>query len=317
MRMQGIRSYAINMELGERVKGHLCIIAANTIFGISIPVTKYLLNGFVSASFLTACRIGGAFALFWTASLFVKDARVSVRDLGMLFACALTGVVFNQGLFVFALGITSPVDASVIMTATPFFVLGISVLFLNDTVTRRKLLGIGVGASGAVWLVSANAPGAGIGTVQGDMMILFVAFCVSIYFVMSKPLTAKYGPVTILKWMFLFSVLVLLPFAPQAVASEGSVKSAIGPWEVAGILHVVVAGTFIAYLLLPMGIKRMRPTTVSMYIYLQPIVASAAGIAAGQDVFTFPKLAASILVFTGVYIVTTSPRSPAFAPELK
>lgn len=305
------------MDIGERVKGHICIIAANAIFGISIPVTKYLLRDFVSPSFLTACRIAGAFVLFWIASLFVKDVRAAPRDLFILFLCALSGIVFNQGLFVFALGITSPVDASVIMTATPFFVLIISALFLNDTVTRRKLLGIGVGASGAIWLVSGSASGAGSGSVGGDLMVLFVAFCVSIYFVISKPLTAKYGPVTILKWMFLFAALALFPFAPHAVDSEASIKAPLGFWEIAGILHVVVAGTFVAYLLLPMGIKRMRPTTVSMYIYLQPIVASVVGIAAGQDVFSLSKLLASILVFGGVYIVTTSPRTPPPASDLK
>lgn len=297
----------------ERVKGHLCVLATNVIFGIFIPISKYLMRDYTSPLCLTLCRFIGATLLFWTASMFIKDNRVSLRDLAWFFFFALTGIALNQGVFIFALGLTSPVDASVILTATPFSALFVSVLLARDVVTRRKLFGICVGAAGAVWLLTsaAGAGNVGSGSLGGDLLVFFATVNAAVYFVTAKPFTLKYSPITIMKWMFLFATLMFLPFAKDAFFAEESVRNPLGFWEIGGLLYVVIAATFVAYLLQNMGIKRIRPTTVAMYIYVQPVVSSAVAIFVGQDTFSWTKLFASALVFLGVYIVTTSPRTHA------
>lgn len=297
--------------VSERVKGHVCILAANVIFGVYIPVSKYLLKDFASPLFMTMCRMFGAAALFWLASLFVKDAKPSKRELAWFFVFALCGVLLNQGLFMYALGKTSPIDASVILTATPFAALFISYIYLKDPITRRKLLGIAVGAAGAIWLVMGahGASGGGAGSAYGNMLVVFTTVCAASYFVLSKPLAAKFSAITIMKWMFLFASLMLMPLAPQGFAGDDSIKATFGFGECAALFYVVVFATFVAYLLLAQGIKRIRPTTVSMYIYVQPIVSSAVAIFVGQDSFSWAKLVAASLVFFGVYLVTSAPRT--------
>ncbi len=296
----------------ERVKGHLCVLTANTIFGVFIPVSKYLMSGHISPYALTMFRMLGAAVLFWTASLFVREKRVDFKTLCWFFFFALTGIVLNQGLFIFALGHTSPTDASVILTATPFAALFISAAYLGDKITRRKLAGIFTGAAGAVWLITTAAGGGaagGSGSIFGDGLVLFTTVCAATYFVVSKPLAKVYSPITMMKWMFTFSTLVFAPFFWWTSGGELAGLGALSAWDWTGVAYVVAGATFVAYMLLPMGIKRMRPTTVAMYIYVQPIVSSVVAIAVGQDAFMWSKLFASALVFAGVYVVTSSPRA--------
>lgn len=299
------------MAISERAKGHICVLTTNLMFGVFIPISKYLMHGFMSPLFVTICRFIGATVLFWTASLFIKDRKVAPKDLLWFFFFALFGIVFNQGVFIFALGMTSPVDASVILTATPFSAMAVAAILVGDPLTKRKLFGAGVGAAGAVWLLlSASDGGLGSGSVSGDLLVFTATVCAAIYFVTAKPLTLKYSPITIMKWMFLFSTLMFIPLMPKAFASEDSIKATLGVCEIAGLAYVVGGATFLAYLFQNMGIKRIRPATVAMYIYVQPVVSSAIAVFVGQDSFSWSKLFASFLVFAGVYIVTTSPRTP-------
>lgn len=304
-----------HMEISERAKGHICVLTTNLMFGVFIPISKYLMTDFASPLFITMCRFIGATILFWTASFFIKDNKVAPKDLLWFLFFALTGIVFNQGLFIFALGLTSPVDASVILTATPFSAMAVAALLVGDPLTKRKLAGACVGAAGAVWLLlSASGGGLGSGSVSGDLLVFLATVSAAVYFVTAKPLTLKYSPITIMKWMFLFSTIIFIPFVPKAYFSEDSLKAALGGWEVAGLLYVVCGATFLAYLFQNMGIKRIRPATVAMYIYVQPVVSSEIAVMVGQDTFSWGKLFASFLVFAGVYIVTTSPRT---AEQLK
>lgn len=296
----------------ERLQGHACIFAANVIFGVYIPVSKCLVAGCVSGEVLTLARMWGAAALFWLASAFVKGDRVGRRDLGLMFVFSLFGVVMNQGVFICGLGMTSPVDASVIVTMTPLMVLLISAAFMGDPVTARKSAGVLSGAAGAIWLVlSAGSSAGAAGTVSGDLLILLSGFSSAVYFAMSKPLTSRHSPVTLMKWMFLFASAMLLPVTPSVLCAPGAFKGSFG-WEAAAMLSYVVAGaTFLTYLLIAMAIKRMRPTTMAMYNYIQPFVASMVAIWLGQDSFSWQKAAAAALVFAGVYLVTSAPPARA------
>ena len=69
---------------------------------------------------------------------------------------------------------------------------------------------------------------------------------------------------------------------------------------------MVIFATFLGYLLIPIGQKVLRPTTLSMYNYLQPVVASFLAVAIGIDTFGIEKALSGVLVFAGVYIVTQS-----------
>lgn len=237
---------------------------------------------------------------------FPPRQRVTHRDLGLLAVCGLCGVGINQLLFVVGLRMTSPVDGSIIASATPIFALLLAAVILREPVTKRKLLGMG----GGLLLVFGSAHAASGGSsVLGDTMIAVNYMVYALYLVLSRSLAEHYSAVTIMKWMFLVATVALFPFSAGELGHIATLHaSAFQPMQLYGLLYVTVGSTFIAFLLVTCSLKSLRPTTVSMYNYVQPMVACVVAIAIGQDVFSILKLGSLLLVFTGVYLVTTSRR---------
>ncbi len=296
------------MPTSDKLKGHLLILAANILFAINMPVSKYLLPLHVTPQALTIMRMAFAAVMFWISSLFVPYQKVTPKDLGLLFICALCGVGFNQGLFIWGLNFTSPVDASIIATAVPIFVMILAAFILKEPITGKKASGVLIGVAGAVSLIlQADRGDGGESSLTGNLMIMFSGFIYSIYLVLSKPLTSRYSAVTMMKWMFLFSTLSVMPFTLGRVWQSPAFHHPAPDYgELGALLFVLFGATFIPYLLIPMALKRIRPTTVSMYNYIQPIVASFIAVWAGQDSLSPWKFLSAALVFVGVYLVTRS-----------
>lgn len=291
----------------ERIQGHLLILSANLIFGLNTPISKWLLTEKLDASLHTMLRMFIAGLLFWIASLFVERQKVPLSDLLKLMVCGLCGIAINQYLFIVGLSVTSPVDASVIVTSTPIFVMIFAAFILKEPITLLKCGGVFMGAMGAIWLIiSAGGDSGARSSIWGDMLALISSFIYSFYFVISKPLAQKYSAVTMMKWMFLFGFIALIPFNYRSVFFFEGVKADLDFKAIGAIFYVCVFATFLAYFLIPMAIKRIRPTTASMYNYIQPITSSAIAIIAMQDAFSIQKLLAAIMIFAGVFMVTKS-----------
>lgn len=292
----------------EKLKGHILILITNILFAINMPISKYLLPSHVQPEALTIMRMSSACLLFWLTSLFIKREKVTMKDLGLLFICALCGVGINQGLFIVGLNRTSPVDASIIATGVPIFVMLLAAVILKEPITKMKAFGVLLGCCGGISLILASTHTTGqASSLEGNLMIIVSGFVYSIYLVLSKPLSLRYSAVTMMKWMFLFSTLVLLPFTWQHVLGTPAFhREAFDMKEIGAICFVLIGATFIPYLLIPMSLKRIRPTTVSMYNYIQPIIASLIAVMVGQDTFSLQKVLSAVLVFVGVYLVTQS-----------
>ena len=280
------------------------MLGVGVIFGLLSPVSKALLDsGLISPAGLMMTRTAGAAAAFWTASLFVRREPVALRDRLSLFFAALLGIVLNQGSFILGVSMTSPIDASVVTTTAPIFAMIIAALYLREPITGMKIAG---GAVGALMLIfsSPAAASSGGGSVGGDLLCMFAQLSYATYFVVFKGLIGRYGPVTLMKWMFLFATLCWLPFGAEDFVSTR--WQAFGWRNFAEVGFIVLGATFLTYLLLPVGQKNLRPTVGCMYNYLQPLVASLVAVLAGMDRFTTIKAAAVVLVFAGVYVVTRS-----------
>ncbi|WP_106828277.1 DMT family transporter [Parabacteroides pacaensis] len=289
------------------LKGHMAMLGANIMWGFMSPVSKMVLVGsVVTPLILTDMRIIGATFLFWFASLFTKHEHVSHTDMMKLFFASLLGIVFNQGSFLFGVSLTSPIDASIVTTSTPILTMVIAAIYLKEPVTGKKVMGIFLGASGALLLIlSGQQVSNGNGSnIWGDLLCLLAQLSFSLYIVLYKGLISRYSPVTLMKWMFTYSSICIIPFSYSHILATD--------WEnlnypvLGGIAFVVLGGTFISYLLVPIGQRILRPTVASMYNYIQPIIASIVTIWWGMDTFNILKIVAVILVFTGVFLVTRS-----------
>lgn len=290
-------------------KGHLAMLGANVLWGLMAPISKVVLSsGFINPLSLTTFRMLGAAIVFWLASAFTKKEHVHHQDLVKLFFAALLGIVLNQGSFIFGVALTSPIDASIVTTTTPILTMIIAALYLKEPVTGKKVLGIFIGAAGAMLLImSSQTVAASEGrssNVWGDLLCLLAQLSFSLYFVLFKGLIGKYSPVTLMKWMFTYASICTIPFSYSSVSSIDFMNL---PSELYyGVAYIVLGATFLSYLLVPIGQHILRPTVACMYNYVQPIVASTIAVIWGLDTFGLMKSIAIILVFTGVYIVTQS-----------
>ncbi|WP_288242353.1 DMT family transporter [uncultured Bacteroides sp.] len=290
--------------MNKNVQGHIFALTANVLWGLMAPIGKSALMEF-SALSVTTFRMVGAAACFWLLSAFCKREHVDHRDMLKIFFASLFALVFNQGVYIFGLSMTSPIDASIVTTTLPIVTMIIAAIYLKEPITNLKVLGIFVGAMGALILImSSQTAGGGNSSIIGDLLCLVAQISFSIYLTVFKGLSQKYSPITLNKWMFVYASMCYIPFSYHDVASIQWTEISTAAFVQVG--YVVVGGSFLAYIFIMTAQRLMRPTVVSMYNYMQPIVASIAAIIMGLGVFGWEKGAAIALVFLGVYIVTKS-----------
>lgn len=282
------------------------MLGANVIWGLMSPFSKYvILGGVVSALNITSLRMAGAAALFWILSIFCKKERVPLPDIARLFFAGMIGVLINQSCFMMGVGYTSPGNASIITTTMPLWVMILAAFILKEPVTAKKVGGIVCGATGAVLLILGSPKGLpGDNPLLGNLLVLTAQFSYALYLCLYKKFIAKYSLVTLMKWMFTFAALVNLMYSLPSLIKVHWAE--LRPLDVGSIAFTVVLGTFVAYILIMIGQKTLRPTVVGMYNYFQPIVSCMVAIFLGMDYFNIQKGAAIVLIFCGVWLVTRS-----------
>ncbi len=297
------------MDKGK-LKGHAALWAANIVWGLNAPICKSVLAsdenpGGVNPFALSVYRMVGAALLFWTVSLFLPRERVERRDIVRLLFASVFGIQLNQMLFLWGLSLTSPIDSSIIATVVPILTMVLAMFFLGEPITRLKSGGVLLGAVGASILVLQSQHGAApAATWEGDALCIVSAVSYATYLTAFRDAIIKYSPVTTMKWMFLFAAAAALIVYYRPLAEVD--YAALEPRTWGGIGYVVVCSTFLSYLLVPIGQRYLRPTLVSMYNYVQPIVAVLFTVAIGLDTFCPTKGFAALCVFAGVWLVTQS-----------
>lgn len=288
--------------------GHAAAAAAYVIFGINVVVCRDIaIEGHIEPIVLFSMRALVAGALFWLLSFFMPKEHVPTKDLLRLCGAGVLGLFLPQLTFLHAIAHTTPVDLSVMSTTTPIFTMFVAAIFLKEPITWKKALGVALSFGGILWLILQSTFG---GNGASETEPIGIMFCFANYIVFAfylgtcRNLIARYSVVTSMKWMFLVSFLISLPFSiPKLATTEFASVSSPVWWEIG---FMIVFSTFIAYYLIPIGQQRIRPTLVSMYGYLQPIIAIAVAIWTGMDRLTFTKILATALVFSGVWVVNQS-----------
>lgn len=285
---------------------HLCMLCAGTCWGLMAPIGKdAMLNG-IDGIDLVSFRVLGGALLFWLTSLFTKKEHVPVKDILLLGCAGLFALVFNQCSYTIGLNLTSPSNSSIMTTSMPIFAMVLSFFILREPLSAMKAGGVAMGCGGAVILIvsSASAANARVGDLRGDVLCMMAQLSFALYLALFSKLVRRYSVITVNKWMFLWASLYILPIAsPHLMANDWSAV-ALTTWAEAGF--VVFFGTFVSYLLMMAGQQVLRPTVVSVYNYVQPIVSVTVSVLTGLAVFTLSQALAVILVFSGVWLVTKS-----------
>ena len=292
--------------MSKRLLAHLALFGANLIYGINFTVAKDVMPEYINPLGFILVRVTGAVALFWIIFRLFYYEKVASKDLGRLALCGLFGVAINQMLFFEGLNLTTPINAAVIMVTNPIIVLLIGFGFATEKITLSKLIGVAIGASGAILLITN---GGNLALSQehfwGNIMVLLNASSYAIYLVIVKPLMKKYKPITVISWVFLFGILFVIPFGwNEFAAIQWSSMPSNILWKVA---FVVIGTTFFAYLFNIFGLNTLNPSTVSTYIYLQPVLATMVALIANSDQLDFTKVMSTLIIFIGVYMVSKKP----------
>ena len=290
-----------------KIHGHAAMLLTSLIFAVNMPFSKNLMPDWMSPIGLTYSRFTFGAIAFWLLSLFLKTEKVTRKDMGTLFIGSLLGVGINQVTFITGLKLTSATNASIVITITPILVLIISFLILKEPITFKKAGGVILGLVGvlSVILTSEIAASGREASIVGDLLCVTSSLSYAFFLVLTRGISKRYNSVTIMKWMFLFSSLLFFPFGFRDVITSKLFSSGTSiAWY--SYMYLLVGATFITYLLIPVAQRQIRPTTIGMYNYLQPLVASYIAIMMGQDSFSWTKPFSAIFIFLGVYFVTTS-----------
>ena len=291
------------------VSGHLSMFVANVAWGLMSPLAKIVMvGGIVTPFVLTELRIFGAMVLFWAVSFFGRYEHVALRDKARLFVASLLAIVFNQGSFIFGVGMSSPADASIIATSMPLWAMILAAFILKEPITGKKVAGIAFGAGGALLLImGSNQGGAapeGDNRMLGNLLVLTAQLSYAFYLVFFKNFVSRYSVVTIMKWMFTYAFVCTLPFSYRSLMATQWHE--LGLQVFGAIGFIVVCATFMCYMLVVVGQKYLRPTVAGMYNYIQPLIACVVSVCLGMDSFNVTKSLAVVMIFGGVYLVSVS-----------
>ena len=291
----------------QKFKGHAAIFFANTIFGLGVPVSKALLDSWVTPMGYMASRSFFAAIIFWLIACFLPKEHVERKDLMVILFGGLLGFVISQSLTAWALDFTTPVYFSLIAALTPVGVMLMAALFIGEKITWIKVLGVILGIVGALlMLVKSWQAGAGKNDVLGIFLAILSVLTWAIYLIVTRKVSQKYSSVTQMKWVFLISAIVTVPIAMPEFGAQALYSSAVN-WEgIAEMAFLVLGATVLGYFLIPVAMKTLHATTVSIYTNLQPIVASMVAIFVGQDFLSWDKIVAAVLVLLSAYIVTNA-----------
>ena len=289
----------------KNVKAHVALLMAASMWGLMSPIGKAAMEAGITGLILANMRMLGGAICFWLTSFFVKQEKVSPNDLLLMFFASMLGIVCNQGCFTFGLSLTSPVDASIITTTMPIFTLILAAVFLKEPITPMKLGGLFLGSIGALLLILSSQQGSDKQTnIWGDLLCMSSQISFACYLTIFKKLINRYSVFTLMKWMFTYAAIAFIPFSYNDVVATDFAALSLTTWLQAG--YVVFFGTYVAYICIVFGQKNLRPTVVSMYNYMQPVVGSSVAIWMGMSTFGWMKAVAAMFIFVGVYAVTQS-----------
>lgn len=289
----------------ESLKAHIAIGCAMVIFGMMAPFAKDVANTGITGLQLATFRIVGAALMFWLIAPFTPQCRIEKRDIPKFLLAGLLGVVLCQGLYIIGVSITSPVNASIEVTAQPIFTMILAAVIIGEPITWRKAAGVFLGFAGAVILILVGTRiGGNAADFRGDLLVLTGQLAFAFYLTLFQKLIRKYNVFTFNRWLFTFGALILLPFTFKDMLHLD--KSLLTPGTVAEISYIIIACTFITFMLVVYAQGQLRPTVVSSYNYIQPVVTVIASLIMGIAIVKWQQLLAAVLIFFGVWLVITS-----------
>ena len=290
--------------MNQRTFALIAVSIATLIYGVTYTIAKDVMPNYIKPYGFILLRVSSATLIFWTVGLFTKQQKIEKSDYKKILIASFFGITINMLAFFKGLSLTSPISASVMMVTSPIMVLIFSSILIRKPIGKQRILGVFIGLVGALFLITLGNSSTGTSTNSafGNFLVFLNAASYGLYLVLAKDLVKKYNPIVFIKWLYLFGLIFVIPFGYSELTAV--IWQEIPTNIYWNISFVLLFTTCITYLFNLYGLSKLKPTTVSVFIYLQPVIATIYALIVGSDSLNFVKLCATLLIFLGVYLVT-------------
>ncbi|MEZ7876756.1 MAG: DMT family transporter [Polaribacter sp.] len=290
--------------MNQRTFALIAVSIATLIYGVTYTIAKDVMPNYIKPYGFILLRVSSATLIFWTVGLFTKQQKVEKSDYKKILIASFFGITLNMLAFFKGLSLTSPISASVMMVTSPIMVLIFSSILIRKPIGKQRILGVFIGLVGAIFLITLGNSSTENSTNSafGNFLVFLNAASYGLYLVLAKDLVKKYNPIVFIKWLYLFGLIFVVPFGYSELTAV--IWEEIPTNIYWNISFVLLFTTCITYLFNLYGLSKLKPTTVSVFIYLQPVIATIYALIVGSDSLNFVKLCATLLIFLGVYLVT-------------
>ena len=290
--------------MNQRTFALIAVSIATLIYGVTYTIAKDVMPNHIKPYGFILLRVSSATLIFWTVGLFTKQQKVEKSDYKKILIASFFGITLNMLAFFKGLSLTSPISASVMMVTSPIMVLIFSSILIRKPIGKQRVLGVFIGLVGAIFLITLGNSSTENSTNSafGNFLVFLNAASYGLYLVLAKDLVKKYNPIVFIKWLYLFGLIFVVPFGYSELTAV--IWEEIPTNIYWNISFVLLFTTCITYLFNLYGLSKLKPTTVSVFIYLQPVIATIYALIVGSDSLNFVKLCATLLIFLGVYLVT-------------
>ena len=290
--------------MNQRTFALIAVSIATLIYGVTYTIAKDVMPNYIKPYGFILLRVSSATLIFWTAGLFIKQQKIEKSDYKKILIASFFGITINMLAFFKGLSLTSPISASVMMVTSPIMVLIFSSILIRKPIGKQRILGVFIGLVGAIFLITLGNSSTENSTNSafGNFLVFLNAASYGLYLVLAKDLVKKYNPIVFIKWLYLFGLIFVVPFGYSELTAV--IWEEIPTNIYWNISFVLLFTTCITYLFNLYGLSKLKPTTVSVFIYLQPVIATIYALIVGSDSLNFVKLCATLLIFLGVYLVT-------------
>ena len=295
--------------MNQRSIALILVSISTLIYGVTFTIAKDVMPLYVKPYAFILLRVSGATAVFWIAGLFVNSQKIAKEDYKKIILASFFGIALNMLCFFKGLSLTTPISASVMMVTSPIMVLIFSSILLKEKIIKRKIIGVFVGLIGTILLIVYGNSGDDTATdsTLGNFLVFVNAASYGLYLVLVKKLISKYNPITFIKWFYLFGLILVIPFSFSEFIE---ISWTIMPTDIyLKVGFVILFTTCLTYHFNIYGLSKLKPTTVGVFIYLQPVIATIFALSMGSDSLNLVKMGASVIIFSGVYLVTKQPKN--------
>lgn len=277
-------------------------MGANLIFGANYSVVKYISPRLTGPFALNLLRVSITVFLFWLMFILKPSvAGIKKHHTGRFILCGLTGVAINQLCFIKGLTLTSPIHASLLMLGTPILITVFAVWFAGEKFTPFKTISLMLGIGGALLLIlQKEQSGIGKNVLLGDILCTINGISYAIFIIMAKPLMTEYTPIHVIRWIFTFGALFIIPFGANELLQIN--WSLFHGGDYLSLAFIVVGATFVAYYFNSYSLSHLNPSVIGAYIYMQPVCAAIIAMLFLGEALTWQKVLAAFLIFSGVYL---------------